>query len=112
MPRRATWRARSSAWPRRRPRRGIGQTTQARLLSHANTSGANPLEVAQRPEDVPGLGAAAIKAVSRFAETIASLRERAERESRVAELLEAVLSETGYIDALEAERTIEAEGRV
>jgi len=94
------------------PRRGIGQTTQARLLSHANTSGANPLEVAQRPEDVPGLGAAAIKAVSRFAETIASLRERAERESRVAELLEAVLSETGYIDALEAERTIEAEGRV
>ena len=28
------------------------------------------------------------------------------------ELLEAVLSESGYIEALEAERTIEAEGRV
>ena len=30
----------------------------------------------------------------------------------VAELLEAVLHETGYIEALEAERTVEAEGRV
>jgi len=94
------------------PRRGIGQTTQARLLSHANTAGANPLEVAERAEDVPGLGAAAIKAVSRFAETIANLRERAGREPPVAELVEAVLSETGYVDALEAERTIEAEGRI
>jgi DNA helicase II / ATP-dependent DNA helicase PcrA len=93
------------------PRRGIGQTTQARLLSHANTAGVSPLEVAERPEDVPGLGAAAIKAVSRFAETIASLRARADHEPPVAELLEAVLSETGYLDALEAERTIEAEGR-
>ena len=77
------------------PRRGIGQTTQGRLLSHANTSGLTPWEAVQRPEDVPGLGAAAIKAVSRFAE-----------------LLEAVLSESGFIEALEAERTVEAEGRV
>jgi DNA helicase-2/ATP-dependent DNA helicase PcrA len=94
------------------PRRGIGQTTQARLLSHANTAGLSPLEVSQRVEDVPGLGAAAVKAVSRFAETLAGLRARAEREPPVADLLEAVLSESGYLEALEAERTIEAEGRV
>ncbi len=108
------------------PRRGIGQTTQARLLSHANTSGRDVWEVAQRPEDVPGLGAAAIKAVGRFGETMAGLRHRAEGPGgapaegggdgggapRVAELLEAVLSETGYIEALEAERTIEAQGRI
>ena len=31
---------------------------------------------------------------------------------RVAELLEAVLNETGYLDALQSERTIEAEGRI
>jgi DNA helicase II / ATP-dependent DNA helicase PcrA len=94
------------------PRRGIGDTTQARLLSHANTNGITPLEAAEHAERVPGLGAAAVKAVSRFAETIASLRARAERDDSVAELLEAVLSESGYIDALEAERTVEAEGRV
>ena len=94
------------------PRRGIGDTTQARLLSHANTNGVTPLEAAEHAERVPGLGAAAVKAVSRFAEMIASLRARAERDDSVAELLEAVLSESGFIDALEAERTVEAEGRV
>ena len=40
------------------------------------------------------------------------LRQRAERRGPVAELLEAVLHETGYIEALEAERTVEAEGRI
>ena len=30
----------------------------------------------------------------------------------VGELLEAVLSRTGYVEALEAERTIEAQGRI
>ncbi len=61
---------------------------------------------------MPGLGAAAVKAIGRFGEMIASLTERAERRGPVAELLESVLSESGYIEALEAERTIEAEGRV
>jgi DNA helicase-2/ATP-dependent DNA helicase PcrA len=94
------------------PRRGIGRTTQGRLLSHANTTGQPVWEVARHPEAVPGLGAAAIRCVGRFAETMQGLRERADATPPVAELLEAVLSETGYLEALEAERTIEAEGRV
>ncbi len=93
------------------PRRGIGQTTQGRLLSHANTTGRSVWEVAQHPEKVPGLGPAAVKAVGRFAETMEGLRRRAAAAPPVAELLEAVLSESGYMEALEAERTIEAEGR-
>ena len=40
------------------------------------------------------------------------LRERADADRGIAELLEAVLTESGYLEALEAERTIEAEGRV
>jgi DNA helicase-2/ATP-dependent DNA helicase PcrA len=92
------------------PRRGIGNTSQGRLASHANTTGLSIWEVAERAEEVPGLGAAAIKAVSRFHETMEGLRDRA-GEAPVAELLEAVLHETGYLDALAAERTIEAEGR-
>ena len=43
---------------------------------------------------------------------MAHLRQRAESDGPVAKLLEAVLHETGYIEALEAERTVEAEGRV
>ena len=97
------------------PRRGIGQTTQGRLLSHANTTGQDIWDVFSVPERVPGLGAAALKAVSRFAETMAGLRQRVEAANGavpVAELLEAVLNQSGYLDALQAERTIEAEGRV
>ncbi len=96
------------------PRRGIGETTQARLLSHANTTGQDIWEVFAAPEAAPGLGAAALKAVSRFADVMRGLRERVEGAGSppVAELLEAVLSESGYLDALRAERTIEAEGRI
>jgi ATP-dependent DNA helicase UvrD/PcrA len=92
------------------PRRGIGKTSQGRLASHANTTGLPIWEVAGRAEEVPGLGAAAIKAVDRFHETLESLRARAE-EAPVAELLAATLRESGYLDALAAERTVEAEGR-
>ncbi|HSS41248.1 MAG TPA: UvrD-helicase domain-containing protein [Solirubrobacterales bacterium] len=93
------------------PRRGIGNTTQGRIASHVNTTGQQVWEVIERVEEVPGLSGAAIKAVGRFYETMATLRERAEEGGPVATLLEAVLHESGYLEALAAERTIEAEGR-
>jgi DNA helicase-2/ATP-dependent DNA helicase PcrA len=93
------------------PRRGIGNTTQGRIASHANTTGKTIWEVIEAVEEVPGLNGGAIKAVGRFYETMAGLRERAEEEGPVAGLLEAVLNESGYLEALAAERTIEAEGR-
>ncbi len=92
------------------PRRGIGNTSQGRLAAYANTAGLTIWEVMERAEDVPGLSAAAIKAVSRFYETMEGLRARADS-APVAALLEAVLSESGYLEALAAERTVEAEGR-
>ena len=94
------------------PRRGIGKTSEGRLLGHANTVGRSPMELLAEPDSVPGLGAAAVKAMGRFAELIASLRERSVGRGSVADLLEATLSESGYLEALEAERTIEAEGRI
>ena len=94
------------------PRRGIGKTSEGRLLAHANTLGISPLEAVEQVDRIPGLGPAAVKAIGRFAETIASLRAKADGATNVGDLLESVLSESGYIEALEAERTIEAEGRV
>jgi DNA helicase II / ATP-dependent DNA helicase PcrA len=93
------------------PRRGIGKTSQGRLVSHANTTGLTIWDVIERVEEVPGLGGAAIKSTTRFYETMAGLRERADAGGPVAGLLEAVLNETGYLEALAAERTVEAEGR-
>jgi ATP-dependent DNA helicase UvrD/PcrA len=94
------------------PRRGIGNTTQGRLAAYANTAGLTIWEVIERAEEVPGLSAAAIKSVTRFYETVDLLRARVDSGAPVAEVLQAVLSETGYLDALAAERTVEAEGRV
>ena len=117
------------------PRRGIGQTSLARVLAHATSLDVPVWEAAAQAERVPGLGAAAVKALSRFMDTMRELRERAglppvgaaedaapeepqgERPPvatgvPVGDLLESLLSQTGYVQALEAERTIEAQGRI
>jgi ATP-dependent DNA helicase UvrD/PcrA len=94
------------------PRRGIGNTTVSRLLAHSNTTGETVWELAAAPEDVPGLGAAAIKSLRRFMGTMEVLAERARNGADISVLLKEMLSETGYLEALENERTIEAQGRI
>jgi DNA helicase-2/ATP-dependent DNA helicase PcrA len=94
------------------PRRGIGQTSLSRVIAYAATLDEPVFHVAAAAETVPGLGPAAVRAISRFMETMGELRALAADGAAVAELLEAVLSRTGYLDALEAERTFEAQGRI
>jgi DNA helicase-2/ATP-dependent DNA helicase PcrA len=94
------------------PRRGIGSTTQGRLVGYANTIGEPIWDVAAEPESVPGLAAAAVKAVGRFMSVMERLRERVEGGAGVGDLLAETLEETGYTEALQAERTIEAQGRL
>ena len=94
------------------PRRGIGQTSLSRIVSYSATIGVSVWEAAAEPEQIPGLGAAAVKALRRFMTTMAELREHVEQNIPIGDLLEAVLAQTGYVEALEAERTIEAQGRV
>jgi DNA helicase II / ATP-dependent DNA helicase PcrA len=94
------------------PRRGIGATSVARVLAYANTTGAPIWDVAAESDRVPGLGAAAVKAIGRFMETMASLRERLATTMPVAQLLTDVLEQSGYLESLRNERTIEAQGRI
>jgi DNA helicase-2/ATP-dependent DNA helicase PcrA len=123
------------------PRRGIGATTLARVTAHAEAMDVSVWEAAASPREVPGLGAAAVKALGRFMATMAELRamtgaeplggeagfeeeDQPTLETRpegviaggssvpISELLEAVLARSGYIEALEAEHTIEAQGRI
>ena len=93
------------------PKRGIGDTSQARIVGHANTIGEPVFDIALDPQAVPGLGTAAVKAVGRFMETMEKLRDGAEHSS-VGDLLQETLSDAGYFAALEAERTIETQGRL
>jgi len=94
------------------PRRGLGQTSLSRIVAHSAGVGVSVWEAACAPDRIPGLGTAAIKALRRFMDTMEELRLRVEQETPVADLLEALLSQTGYVEALEAERTIEAQGRI
>ncbi len=94
------------------PPRGIGSTSLSRLLSFANTTGTSIWDAASAPEQVPALGTAAVKSIGRFMGTLHVLRERAGSGAPVAELLKETLNESGYIEWLEAQRTIEAQGRL
>lgn len=94
------------------PRRGIGQTSLSRVISWANTAGITIWEAALEPDSVPGLGTAARKSFHRFMGAMRILGERAAANPPVSELLKEVLSESGYLEALEADRTIESQGRI
>ena len=94
------------------PRRGIGQTSQARVIGHANTLGEPVWDVAAASEDVPGLATAAVKAVGRFMSVMERLRERVDGGAGVGDLLHETLEETGYTEALKAERTVESQVRL
>jgi ATP-dependent DNA helicase UvrD/PcrA len=93
-----------------RPRRGIGDTTLSRLQSYADAHGISLFEALAYPEEA-GVGAAPLKAVHALRTLLVSLQSAAQ-EVKVPELIEAVLERTGYLEALEAERTIEARGRI
>jgi DNA helicase II / ATP-dependent DNA helicase PcrA len=94
------------------PKRGIGQTSLSRVLAHSETMGITPWEAAAAPESVPTLATAAQRALGRFMSTMERLKERSDAGAPVAQVLDETLHETGYFEALEAERTIEAQGRI
>src|SRR5262249_44648427 len=108
------------------PRRGGGGTPPARLQTFADGVGGAPLAAARlqtfadgiggslwdalgRAEEV-GLAAASLRAVQSLRTLLQSLMA-AVGEVPVAELVERVLERSGYLEALEAERTIESRGR-
>jgi DNA helicase-2/ATP-dependent DNA helicase PcrA len=93
-----------------RPRRGIGDASIARIQAFADAQGISLFEALGQADDA-GVGAAPLKAVQRFHTLMQSLMAGA-LEQQVPELLEKVLERTGYVEALEAERTVEAQGRL
>jgi DNA helicase-2/ATP-dependent DNA helicase PcrA len=93
-----------------RPRRGIGDTSIARLQTFADSRGISLWEATEFPEEA-GVGAAPLKAVQGLRTLLQSLMAGA-LELSVPELVQRVLERSGYLDALEAERTIESQGRM
>jgi DNA helicase II / ATP-dependent DNA helicase PcrA len=93
-----------------KPRRGIGDSSLARLQTWGDAQGRSLWEAMEFAEEA-GVGAAPLRAVQSFYTLMQSLQSGA-LELPVAELVERTLERSGYLQALEAERTIEAQGRI
>jgi DNA helicase-2/ATP-dependent DNA helicase PcrA len=91
------------------PRRGIGDATVGRLDAWARAHGMSFVDALRRQDDA-GVTGKAVKGIVAFVELVDDLADVVPQGP--AALLEAVLEGSGYAAELEAERSIEAEGRL
>ncbi len=91
------------------PRRGIGDATIGRLDSWANTNGVAFIDALRR-QDEAGVTGRAVRGIASFVEFLDELADVVDQGPGA--LMEAVLERSGYTAELEAERSIEAEGRL
>ena len=91
------------------PRRGVGDTSVGRIDAWARSRGLSFGEGLLHADEA-GVSGKALTGVHRFNELIAELRER--MVDGPGPVLRAVIDSTGYVTELEAERTIEAVGRI
>ncbi|MGI9050669.1 MAG: ATP-dependent helicase [Rubrobacteraceae bacterium] len=92
------------------PKRGLGATSVARLQEHAGREGISLYDALAEAAEA-GLSGKARKSCGEVRDLFEGWRVAA-REVRPAEIIRAVLDESGYKRELEAEKTIEAESRL
>ncbi|HXO23377.1 MAG TPA: DNA helicase PcrA, partial [Streptosporangiaceae bacterium] len=93
------------------PRRGIGDRAEEYVAAYAQRERISFADALARPGDVPGLAARSAAAIAGFNALMAGLREVAAA-GPVAELAEAVLDRTGYIETLENSSDLQDASRV
>jgi len=94
------------------PRRGIGDATVTSLEGFATFEEVSFLEAARRVDEIPELGARAKGAVAGFVGVLDRLQQAIGSGAGPQKMVEAAATESGYLLELEAERTVEAEGRI
>jgi DNA helicase-2/ATP-dependent DNA helicase PcrA len=93
------------------PKRGIGQSTVAHIDRFAQEQGIPFFEAVSRIDEIPMVAARSATRVQEFVALVELLEQRSAAGGPRA-AVEAVLEETGYQAELEAERSVEALGRV
>ncbi|MGH9233889.1 MAG: DNA helicase PcrA [Acidimicrobiales bacterium] len=91
------------------PKRGVGATSVGRLDAYATARGLSFIDALRRADDA-GVGGSAIRGIQAFLTLLDDVADLAA--GSPGPLLEQLLERSGYLDQLEAERTIEAEGRL
>lgn len=92
------------------PKRGIGATSIARVQTYAAQQEMSFYNALKLAEEIPALGRGAAK-IKPFVTFIQTMRSKVPHLG-IAELLEEIIEETGYVKDLEAERTDEAQARI
>ena len=93
------------------PRRGIGPATLTKVGDYAGAGGISFFEAACHAGDIPGLGKAAAKKLTVFADTIGAFKTKEEFLS-VSALLKDVIETTGYVEELKANHDEESDARI
>jgi DNA helicase-2/ATP-dependent DNA helicase PcrA len=93
------------------PKRGIGDRAEEYVAAFAQRERITFAQALARPADVPGLAARSASAIAGFNALVDGLRELAETVP-VADLAEAALDRTGYIESLESSSDLQDASRV
>ena len=91
------------------PKRGVGDTSVARVDAHAGVAGTAFTE-ALRDAEAAGVSGRAATGIRSFLELVDVLRQAVD--DGPATVLEVALERSGYLDDLRADQSIEAEGRL
>ncbi|MCE5253919.1 MAG: UvrD-helicase domain-containing protein [Actinomycetia bacterium] len=94
------------------PRRGLGDVAIGRLQNYAASQEMPLREALLHVSEVAGLTGGAARGCASLGESFVSWAEAAQSKGSVAALVRRVLEESGMAEALKAERTLEAEGRL
>jgi DNA helicase-2/ATP-dependent DNA helicase PcrA len=94
------------------PARGIGKTTLDRLVDAASRAGTSVHQALLHAGDDPAHNAATRKKLAAFEQLLSSLREYAAQNPTPLSISRQVLDVSGYLDALRAEDTPEADSRM
>lgn len=93
------------------PRRGIGDTTINKINDFAISEGVNFYDALLDIECVPGVARATEK-IKAFTGMIEEIRRMLEGGNFISEVYDEIISQTGYVDELNAEGTDEAKARI
>lgn len=93
------------------PKRGIGATSISKVTNYAIENEIPFYHALRMASDIPGLGKAAEK-IRPFVLFIQSMRAKLENGYSLTQLMLEILETTGYVEALEAEGTDEAQERI
>ncbi len=91
------------------PKRGVGDTSIGKLDGYATARGLSFVDALRRADDA-GVGGKAIRGIETFLTLLDDVAGMAT--GSPGPLLQQLLERSGYLDQLEAERSIEAEGRL